>query len=210
MQRLCEDGSAERPFGIRHLDKRCDARVQPGPSGAAHRGQLLCAQSYRNLEIIVADDCSSDDIEGAIAALNDPRVRLVRRARNGGVAAARNTGVAAATGDYIAFHDSDDYCTADRIELSVRALLALPEDYIGIYGARLIYNEVGEKNYEMMRTEILPRPGTRPLNGDLSARTMRGNILNFPTLLVKTEACGPQGRRTCCCARTSTGFSRCD
>lgn len=188
MQRLCEDGSAERPFGIRYFDKRCDARVQPGPSGAAHRGQLLCAQSYRNLEIIVADDCSSDDIEGAIAALNDPRVRLVRRARNGGVAAARNTGVAAATGDYIAFHDSDDICTHDRIEQSARLLATLPADHIGVYGARLIYNEVAEGDYARASAFVIPHPAERVLSGDLAARTMVGNIINFPTLLVLKSA----------------------
>jgi len=148
----------------------------------------LSAQTYRNLDIVIADDCSNDDLPGAVAALHDPRVRIVRRETNGGAAAARNTGVAAARGALIAFHDSDDYCTADRIDLSVRALLALPRDYIGVYGARLIYNEVAEGNYGMMRTEILPRPGTWPLSGDLSGCTMQGNMINFPTLLVKVEA----------------------
>ena len=153
----------------------------------------LCAQTYPNLDIVIADDCSTDDLPAAIAALNDPRVRIVRREMNGGVAAARNTGVAAARGALIAFHDSDDYCTADRIDLSVRALLALSKDYIGIYGARLIYNEVNESNYELMRTEILPRPGAGPLSGDLSGRTTQGNILNFPTLLVTAEALSAAG-----------------
>jgi glycosyltransferase involved in cell wall biosynthesis len=148
----------------------------------------LCAQSYRNLEILIVDDCSTDDIENAVAALNDPRVRLVRRARNGGVAAARNTGVAEAQADWIAFHDSDDICTHDRIELSVRRLAELPEEYIGVYGMRLIYNEVSEATYGAMRVYVRPFAGEHPLSGDLAARTMVNNILNFPTLLVKKSA----------------------
>lgn len=150
-------------------------------------GSIL-AQTYRNLEVVIADDASTDDIEGAVAALGDARVRLVRRARNGGVAAARNTGVAAARADWIAFHDSDDYCTADRIELSVRALLALPTEYIGVYGARLIYTEVTEVDYRRADAFVIPRAGERVLSGDLTARTIRGNIINFPTLLVRKEA----------------------
>jgi glycosyltransferase involved in cell wall biosynthesis len=148
----------------------------------------LCAQSYRNLDILIVDDCSTDAIEDAIAALNDPRVRLVRRAQNGGVAAARNTGVAEARADWIAFHDSDDICTHDRIELSVRRLAELPDDYIGVYGMRVIYNEVSEANYAQSHAYMLPHPARAGLSGDLAARTMVGNVVNFPTLLVKKSA----------------------
>mgnify|MGYP002777034219 FL=1 len=148
----------------------------------------VCAQSYRNLDIVVVDDASSDDIEGAVAALGDPRVRLVRRPRNGGVAAARNTGIAEARADLIAFHDSDDYCTPDRIDLSVRRLAALPPDYIGVYGVRLIYDEVEEGGYGRMRVLVRPFPHESPLSGDLAARTMVGNIINFPTMLVTRMA----------------------
>jgi hypothetical protein len=150
-------------------------------------GSIL-AQTYRNLDVVIVDDCSTDDIEGAIAALGDPRVRLIRRERNGGVAAARNTGVAAARADWIAFHDSDDYCTSDRIELSVRAMSQLPDDYIGVYGAVLFYNEASKENYHRMETYILPFPKEQQLSGDLFARTVRGNIVNFPTMLMKKSA----------------------
>lgn len=153
----------------------------------------LCAQSYRNLEILVVDDCSSDDIEGAVAAMGDSRVRLVRRAQNGGVAAARNTGVAAASADLVAFHDSDDICTVDRIEQCMRLFVTLPDDYVGVYGARLIYNEVAVGDYTRMRTFMRPFPHERPLDGDLAARTMQNNILNFPTLLVKASALAAAG-----------------
>lgn len=156
-------------------------------------GSIL-AQTYRNLDVVIVDDCSTDDIEGAIAALDDSRVRLIRREKNGGVAAARNTGVAAARADWIAFHDSDDYCTADRIELSVRTLTQLPDGYIGVYGARLFYTEVSEAGYVRMQTSIRPFPTEHPLSGDLSLRTRKGNLINFPTLLVQKSsvlAAGP-------------------
>ena len=150
-------------------------------------GSIL-AQTYRNLDVVIVDDCSTDDIAGAIAALNDPRVRLIRRERNGGAAAARNTGVAAAKADWIAFHDSDDYCTSDRIELSVRKLMDLPQDYIGVYGMALFYKEGSEANYGSMKTYSRPLPGQNRLSGDLSAATLITNVLNLPTLLIRKTA----------------------
>ncbi len=150
-------------------------------------GSILL-QTYRNLEIVIVDDCSTDDIEGAVATLGDPRLRLVRRARNGGVAAARNTGVAAASANWIAFHDSDDICTPTRFEMSARAMAQLPGDYVGVYGERLFYREVPESAYRRMAVHIRPFPSDWPLSGDLAARTVAGNIINFPTLLVKKSA----------------------
>ena len=134
------------------------------------------------------DYCSTDTIKGAVVYFHDPRVKQVRRETNGVVAAARDTGVNAATDDLIAFHDSDDICLVDRFEQSIRRLNALPDDYIGVYSARLIYNEVTPDSYSRMATYIRPFPHETPLEGDLAARTMRDNIINFPTLLVKAVA----------------------
>lgn len=67
-------------------------------------------QSYRDIELVVVDDRSSDATWSRIqeAASADGRVVPLRQAANQGVAAARNAGIEAASGDYIAFLDSDD------------------------------------------------------------------------------------------------------
>ena len=146
------------------------------------------SQSYSNLEILIVDDCSTDALEEAVAAMDDSRIRLIRRERNGGVAAARNTGVAAARGEWIAFFDSDDICVFDRIERQVRALQALPDDYIGSYSTRLFYTLVEEGTYSRIDSNIRPFPHETPLSGDLSQRTLEGNIINFPSLMVRKSA----------------------
>lgn len=67
------------------------------------------AQTYANLEILLVEDCSTDGSLKALEPhLKDPRVRLIRHHRNGGLSAARNTGIEAASGDYVMFVDSDD------------------------------------------------------------------------------------------------------
>lgn len=150
-------------------------------------GSLL-NQSHRNLEVVLVDDCSTDNIEEAVAAIDDERVRLVRRVKNGGAAAARNSGLAAARGDLIAFHDSDDICAFDKLERQLALLKSLPADYIGVYTAVIFHYSLSEADYTRMRAYVRPFPNEAPLSGDLAARTLRGNSFNLPTLLVKKAA----------------------
>ncbi|MBL8601298.1 MAG: glycosyltransferase [Myxococcales bacterium] len=60
-----------------------------------------------SIEVVVTDDCSSDDTVAVIEALGDPRVRLLRHAVNRGVCAARNTAIDAARGRWLVMLDSD-------------------------------------------------------------------------------------------------------
>ncbi|SDK69637.1 bifunctional glycosyltransferase/CDP-glycerol:glycerophosphate glycerophosphotransferase [Streptomyces indicus] len=72
--------------------------------------ESVLAQSFRDFELIVVDDCSPD-ASAAIAAEyaeRDQRVRLVRLPRHSGTGAARNEGVAQATGEFLLFLDGDD------------------------------------------------------------------------------------------------------
>jgi glycosyltransferase involved in cell wall biosynthesis len=78
------------------------------------------AQTHLDVEVIVVDDGSDDDVAG-VTAQYAPRVRFVRR-QNGGLAAARNTGAAIATGDYLKFLDADDYLVPEQLEWQVAAL----------------------------------------------------------------------------------------
>ena len=66
-------------------------------------------QTYKYLEIIVIEDCSTDSSMMVLQAhLADTRFKLIQHKKNSGVSAARNTGIEAATGDYLMFVDSDD------------------------------------------------------------------------------------------------------
>lgn len=91
--------------------------------------ESLAAQSWRNIEVIVVDDCSSDGTCDLVRrhAADDPRVRLIRRTVNGGSYPARNDGVEAATGDFITVCDSDDWSHPEKIERLMAALSDRPE-----------------------------------------------------------------------------------
>src|SRR6202043_1602231 len=87
----------------------------------------VLAQTVGDWELIVVDDASTDDLAGAVTAVGDVRIRLLRHERNRGAAAARNTGIEASRAPLVAFLDSDDERLPMKLERQIAALdLARP------------------------------------------------------------------------------------
>ena len=79
------------------------------------------AQTYTNWELIVVDDCSTDQTREIIEkfALEDRRIISLKNEKNSGAAASRNKAVEAASGRYMAFLDSDDLWIKDKLEKQI-------------------------------------------------------------------------------------------
>lgn len=83
-----------------------------------HCIETVIGQTYKNIEIIIVDDCTLDD-SGKIAeeyAKKDSRIKVIHHKKNMGLSAARNTGLENAHGEYITFVDSDDWVSEDYVE----------------------------------------------------------------------------------------------
>jgi glycosyltransferase involved in cell wall biosynthesis len=87
--------------------------------------ESVLAQSFQDLEILVVDDGSTEDIPAALAQFGD-RVRYIRK-ENAGPAVARNFGLEHVTGEYVAFLDNDDLWLPRKLERQVEVLQRRPE-----------------------------------------------------------------------------------
>lgn len=82
----------------------------------------ILSQTLRDFELIIVDDCSTDNTLDVIAAMSDPRIRVLRNERNSGVVASRNRCFAAARGRYVAMLDHDDLSRPLRLAQQARYL----------------------------------------------------------------------------------------
>ncbi len=109
--------------------------------------ESVCNQTYKNLEIICVDDCSTDNSLNILKeyAQKDQRIKIIQRSGNGGQAAARQTGIDEAFGDYIGFVDSDDWIDPDYYKKMLERALQDKAD-ITVNGNISVHE--GEKVYD--------------------------------------------------------------
>ena len=81
--------------------------------------ESVIAQTYTNWELIVVDDCSTDNTEKIVRGFNDCRIVIIKNDRNSGPAVSRNKAIERAKGEYIAFLDSDDIWMSEKLNKQV-------------------------------------------------------------------------------------------
>lgn len=108
-------------------------------------------QTYENWELLIVDDCSTDDTKKEVASfLNDQRIKYICMQQNGGPAAARNEALRRAQGDYIAFLDSDDIWHPQKLECQL-AFMDTNKSFFSCTGYRKI-----DENGQTMRVAVVP------------------------------------------------------
>lgn len=81
----------------------------------------VLAQTYTNWELIIVDDCSTDNTDEIIKPyLSDERIKYLKNEKNSGAAISRNYALREAKGKYVAFLDSDDTWEPEKLEKQVR------------------------------------------------------------------------------------------
>ncbi len=81
--------------------------------------QSVLAQTYTNWELIIVDDCSTDNTAEVVASFEDKRIHYLQNEQNEGAALTRNKALRAAQGRYIAFLDSDDLWLPTKLERQI-------------------------------------------------------------------------------------------
>ena len=78
--------------------------------------QSVIDQTYKNWELIIVDDCSTDNTDEVVRAFNDQRIKYLKNEKNSGAALTRNRALKEARGEWIAFLDSDDLWVPEKLE----------------------------------------------------------------------------------------------
>lgn len=73
-------------------------------------------QTYKNWELLIVDDCSTDNTDEVVASFHDERIRYFHNEKNSGAALTRNRALREARGEWIAFLDSDDLWMPEKLE----------------------------------------------------------------------------------------------
>ena len=92
----------------------------------------ICNQTYKNIEIIVIDDCSTDNTYNIVSELiaTDPRIRLYKNDKNSKIVKTLNFAFKQAKGEFIARMDGDDISAPERLEKQLQYLLINPQYYL--------------------------------------------------------------------------------
>lgn len=86
--------------------------------------QSVINQTYENWELIFVDDCSSDSTAEIVKAFENPRIKYYRNDSKQGAAFSRNRAIREAKGKYVAFLDSDDLWSPEKLEKMVDFMMS--------------------------------------------------------------------------------------
>lgn len=135
-------------------------------------------QAGSDLQVIVVDDCSTDETPQVCANLKG--VRYVRLSRNGGLANARNVGIAESSVEFIAFLDDDDLRLPNSLEAQLRAI-ASDSRYAFCYGPTLI----ADSRRQLPTGEIYPLVCPQ---GDIYWELLENNFVPMPSVLARKSS----------------------
>ncbi len=139
--------------------------------------ESVLGQTYKNIELIVVDDGSSDNTEKELKKIADDRFKYVMLEKNSGMCAARNAGTNVAKGSYIAIHDSDDIWDLEKLEKQY--------EHMKITDSDLSFCKMRRINMEG-KEQIVPNEDIEIGDG-LYHQLLKGNFIASITIMMKRE-----------------------
>ena len=104
------------------MEKDLVSIIMPSYNTAPYIGETIQSvlnQTYQNWEIIIMDDCSTDNTDEVVASIKDERIKYFHNEKNSGAAVSRNRALREAQGRWIAFLDSDDIWMPEKLEKQI-------------------------------------------------------------------------------------------
>src|SRR4051794_17886995 len=145
--------------------------------------ESVLAQRYRNWELVIIDDGSTDNTGSIIEGFTDPRIVALRQP-NGGLTSARNLGLSNVSGDWVLFLDSDDLLRPDALDVLIEAAWARrARTPAVVYGDYVRIDETGAK---FGRRDLLTKIRKRP-SGDLVRFLLQSFVMMIGTAIVRRD-----------------------
>lgn len=154
--------------------------VYNGANYVAEAIESALKQTYKNIEVIVVNDGSTDNTEKIVKKYGD-KIRYFYK-ENGGVASALNFGIKNMKGEYFSWLSHDDVYYSNKIERQIEELKNIDKDNILYSGFELI----NDKSEFLYAWEIASTNEYRKLNNSFYALLLSG--LNFCSLLIPKKA----------------------
>jgi len=153
---------------------------------------VLC-QTHKYLEVIVVDDCSTDNTIGVLSSIADSRLRVVKNDSRKGACASRNIGVDHAVFDVVAFQDSDDIWLPHKLSCQL--------DFMSSANLNFVFCTMFRCGVDKGRCEIYPKlisSNARQVFNKgfqgFASRNLVTNLISTQTLLAKKNALSNIGR----------------
>jgi len=159
----------------------------------------LLNQTYKNIEILLVDDCSTDGGEKIAKEYSEkyPQFcKFMQRQENGGLSAARNSGIENVTGDYLTFVDSDDWVHPDYIKLLIEKAIKDQADIVTVSMTYVYPNgSENKQTIEPLNTKSDQRLKIALIRSYACGRLYRSSFffaqeLRFPTNVKRAEDMG--------------------
>jgi len=142
--------------------------------------QSIADQTYKDWELVIVNDGSTDSTESIILEFKDRGYPVVyHNQENRGIAASRNRAIELSNGDFIAFIDHDDIWLPD---LLARQLAAFDKETILVYGNFVTRDMLTGNEYMSFD------PSTEFYSGNVSAQLLKKNFIFIETVLVRADA----------------------
>jgi alpha-1,3-rhamnosyltransferase len=150
----------------------------------------ITEQSYRNIEVVIVDDCSSDNSVERIREWIDRTtmpVQLVLNDENRGICSVLNQLVSLASGEFLVYLDSDDWFDPDRIQIHVDHFESLGPEVVLVYGDVELWGEDGRRVGATSLQQSF-RVGEPPDGSRVFDRLLLANFIPTPAVTVRRSA----------------------
>ncbi|MCK5306492.1 MAG: glycosyltransferase [Candidatus Omnitrophica bacterium] len=135
-------------------------------------------QTFKDFELIIVDDGSTEDIKSVVNAFNDNRMRYIRHNIPRGAASARNTGIKYANNDFLAFLDDDDEWNEDKLLLQIQEFERADEKVGLVYSDMIRINDI---------TGQIMNDNVKHYSGDISKEIITNCFIGSPTYMIKKK-----------------------